>query len=139
MRLRNLRNLTQEALAEFIGVSRTTIMNWETSRATPKLTVAQIKTLCRKLEITLDQLPNNFGPQEEQKSLTLKLLRNRAGLSEAELAGELSIGEATVTAEIIRVWEETGEQPILSIKQIAALCDALDVTARQLADYLDPS
>ncbi len=140
MRLRNLRDITQEALAEVLGVSRTTIMNWETGRAIPKLTVPQVKALCRKLGITLDELPDNFGPQEGQKDVSaLKQLRESAGLSEAELAGELSIGEGRVTTEVVRAWEKTGEQPSLSIQQVAALCDALDITARQLADYLDPS
>lgn len=138
MRLRNLRKVTQEGLAEALGVSRTTIMNWETGRATPRLTVSQVKTLCRKLRITLDELPDNFGPQAGQENTSLlRQLREQAGLTEVDLARELSIGERTVGIEDICAWEETGEQPNLSISQLVALCDALDVTARQLADYLE--
>lgn len=63
MRFRTLRGITQQELADAMGVSRTTVMNWETGRAIPKLTIWQIKTLCKTLQITLEQVPDDFGPQ----------------------------------------------------------------------------
>jgi DNA-binding XRE family transcriptional regulator len=61
--LRTLRFMTQKDLAEAIGVSETTIRNWEKGRATPQLTPKQTKALCKALNITLEELPDNFGPQ----------------------------------------------------------------------------
>jgi DNA-binding XRE family transcriptional regulator len=63
MRLRSLRRMTQEELAATLGVTRTTIMNWETGRAVPRLTVRQFKALLKTLNITVDELPDDFGPQ----------------------------------------------------------------------------
>ncbi len=140
MRLRNRRRLKQEDLAIALGVSRTTIMNWETGRAVPRLTVPQVKTLCKMLGITLDELPDNFGPQQGQGGESpLRHLRECSGLSEADLARELSTEGNQVSVESVLNWEETGDLPSLSIFQVAALCDALGVSLRQLADYLDPS
>ncbi len=63
MRFRLLCRITQQELADVLGVSRTTITNWETGRKVPNLTITQTKTLCEVLGVTLDELPNNFGPQ----------------------------------------------------------------------------
>jgi len=60
--LRTLRFMTQQELADRIGVSETTIRNWEKGRVTPQLTVAQMKALCKALNIPLERLPDNFGP-----------------------------------------------------------------------------
>ena len=63
MRLRTLRRCTQQELADALGVSRVTIVNWETGRKQPNLTIPQVKTLCKVLGVSLDELPDDFGPQ----------------------------------------------------------------------------
>lgn len=63
MRLRSLRNMSQTDLGKALGVSRTTVMKWETGRAEPNLTIRQVKTLVKVLGVTLDELPDDFGPQ----------------------------------------------------------------------------
>ena len=68
MRLRNLRRMTQAELASVLGVSSTTIMKWETGRAVPRLTVRQTKALVNALGVTLDELPDDFGPQPIESS-----------------------------------------------------------------------
>jgi transcriptional regulator with XRE-family HTH domain len=62
MRLRTLRHITQKELADALGVTENTVANWERGRAIPKLTVRQFKTLLTTLEISPEQLPDDFGP-----------------------------------------------------------------------------
>ena len=66
MKLRTLRHITQKELADALGVTENTVANWERGRAIPKLTIPQVKALCRVLEITLDDLPDHFGPVRSQ-------------------------------------------------------------------------
>ena len=49
-------NLTQEALAERIGVARQTIVKWETGESRPDLELAG--RLAEALEVSLDDLVN---------------------------------------------------------------------------------
>ena len=63
MRLRTLRRVKQSELADALGVSRQTVSNWETGREEPRLKLWQIKALCKALNITVEQLPDSFGPQ----------------------------------------------------------------------------
>ena len=55
MLLRKRAGLNQQELARALGVSRTTIMRWETGRANPKLTLVQVKILCKTLQVTVRQ------------------------------------------------------------------------------------
>jgi DNA-binding transcriptional regulator YiaG len=67
MRLRVQRFLTQKQLADALSVTETTIRNWESGRAVPRLTPAQYKKLLEVLEITSDELPDQFGFPEGQE------------------------------------------------------------------------
>lgn len=62
MRLRTLRHITQKELADALGVTENTVGNWERGRAIPRLTPHQYKKLLEVLNITSDELPDNFGP-----------------------------------------------------------------------------
>lgn len=66
MRLRVQRFLTQQQLADALGVTETTIRNWEAGRSQPRLTPAQYKKLLEILQITSDELPDEFGYPKEQ-------------------------------------------------------------------------
>lgn len=60
--LRQRVGLTQAELARRIGVSDRAVRAWEKGEYPPTLTVPQVRALCRELEITFDELPNDFGP-----------------------------------------------------------------------------
>ena len=51
---RKEKNLTQEQLAEKLGVSNKTVSKWETGRCMPDYSV--VKSLCKELDITLAEL-----------------------------------------------------------------------------------
>ena len=51
---RKQKNLTQEQLAEKLGVSNKTVSKWETGKCMPDYSV--VKALCDELEITVAEL-----------------------------------------------------------------------------------
>lgn len=68
-RKRKEKNLTQEQLAEKLGISNKTVSKWETGKCMPDYTV--IKNLCEELEITM------AGADSGQKKVKrLPLLRS---------------------------------------------------------------
>ena len=62
---RKAMNLTQEQLAEKLGVSNKTISKWETGKCMPDYSV--VKALCTELEITIAELMD--GEDAESKSV----------------------------------------------------------------------
>ena len=69
MRLRVQRFLTQQQLADALGVTETTVRHWEAGRSQPKLSPIQYKKLLEVLQITSNELPDEFGRPEEQNDL----------------------------------------------------------------------
>ncbi len=62
-RLREKRGLSQEELAELLGVSRQTVSNWENDRATPD--AYKLKQLCETLHVSADALlETDIAPAE---------------------------------------------------------------------------
>jgi transcriptional regulator with XRE-family HTH domain len=57
-------HITQDELAEKIGVSRSSIANWETDRTEPG--VDEIKRLTRLFEIGMDRLVGNGDIKKEE-------------------------------------------------------------------------
>ena len=62
---RKEKNLTQEQLAEKLGVSNKTVSKWETGKCMPDYAV--VKNLCKELEITVAELID--GEAAEEKSV----------------------------------------------------------------------
>jgi transcriptional regulator with XRE-family HTH domain len=60
--LRDRLGLTQEELSRRCGIPLRTYVRWETGEATPRPTIRQVKALCRELKISIDELPDDFGP-----------------------------------------------------------------------------
>ncbi len=49
-------NLTQQQVADELGVTITTVQNWEADRHIPKLYPKQMKALCDILKFTVEDL-----------------------------------------------------------------------------------
>lgn len=58
--LRKRVGVTQKQIAEAVGVSETSVRNWERGREEPRLFVWQVKALCGVLECQLSELPDKF-------------------------------------------------------------------------------
>lgn len=79
--LRKQKNLTQEALAEMVGVARQTIAKWEGGESVPDLEAAG--RLASVLDVVLDDLVN--APAEE--------LDEESGLKGKHLFGLVTVGD----------------------------------------------
>ncbi len=66
--LRKKKNLTQEALAEAVGVTRQTVAKWENGESVPDLELAG--RLAAALDVSLDDLAE--APREELQEESLK-------------------------------------------------------------------
>ena len=80
-KLRKQRNLTQEALAEKVGVARQTIAKWETEESTPDLEMSG--RLASVLAVSLDDLVN--APEDE--------LDSRPGMRGKHMFGVVTVGD----------------------------------------------
>lgn len=64
-RKRKEQNLTQEQLAEHLGVSNKTISKWETGKCMPDYAV--VKSLCEELKVSVSELMD--GEEADDKSV----------------------------------------------------------------------
>ena len=80
-KLRKQKNLTQEALAEQVGVARQTVAKWETGESTPDLEVSG--RLAAVLGVALDDLVN--APEDE--------LDSRPGMRGKHMFGLVTVGD----------------------------------------------
>ncbi len=61
--LRQQLGLTQEDIAKTLGVTTRTVISWENGQHEPRLTVRQMKALCRLLNKQIEELPDNFSKE----------------------------------------------------------------------------
>lgn len=64
---RKEQNLTQEQLAERLGISNKTISKWETGKCMPDYAV--VKNLCEKLNVSVSELMD--GEETDDKSIRM--------------------------------------------------------------------
>jgi DNA-binding transcriptional regulator YiaG len=63
VRMRRELGLTQKDVADALGVTVQTVSNWEVGRAEPKLTIRQFKKLLEVLQCSVNEIPNDLGPE----------------------------------------------------------------------------
>ena len=80
-KLRKQNELTQEAMAELVGVARQTIAKWETGESVPDLEMAG--KLASALKVSLDDLTN--APENE--------LDGRPGMGGKHMFGVVTVGD----------------------------------------------
>lgn len=79
-RLRESRNMSQEELAEMLGVSRQTISNWENGKAV--LDAEKLAALCSVFDVSADDMLNADGlPTVRKKAVSSQQKSNNKRLS----------------------------------------------------------
>ena len=125
--LRKKAGLTQEELAEAIGVHSVTVSQWESDTYLPK--TQNIKALAKALDVPENDLLNDsFAPPF---GATLKALRKKAGLSQTQLAEKIGVSLLTLFR-----WEKGERQP--RVDEIKALAKALGVPENDLLNDNSP-
>lgn len=130
MNLRQLRGLTQQELGSGLGVTYQTIGNWERGITVPTLAIPQFKILLRILHITVDELPDDFGPILDRS--LFQEMRERVAITRGELAKRLRDAGEKVTEKEIKQWEDNSLKPNLSMHEAALICNLLGITIEQL-------
>jgi transcriptional regulator with XRE-family HTH domain len=60
--------LTQEQLCRRCGIPLRTYARWVSGETQARPTIAQVKALCRELGLTINELPDDFGPMMRSHS-----------------------------------------------------------------------
>ena len=121
--LRKKYNLTQESLAEKIGVTRQTLSNWESNITSPDLNQASL--LCKELKININDLIDNnleVNVKDNSNSILNKLINKKVILNfdydnyydmDIEYQGKVKV--LSVDDEFIKVEIKKGKQTITKL------------------------
>ena len=69
-KIRSEKNLSQEQLADKIGVSRQTISAWESGKASPELD--KITAISKLFSVSIDELVGEIGDKDEKNYVIIK-------------------------------------------------------------------
>ena len=121
--LRKKYNLTQESLAEKIGVTRQTLSNWESNITSPDLNQASL--LCKELKINVNDLIDNnleVNVKDNSNSILKKLISKEVILNfdydnyydiDIEYQGKVKV--LSIDDEFIKVEVKKGKQTITKL------------------------
>ena len=60
-------NYTQEEFAKRCGIPRRTYLRWISGETQAKLTPAQVKAICKELDISVEEIPDDFAEKHFDK------------------------------------------------------------------------
>ena len=105
--MRKEKKLTQEQLAERLGVSNRSVSRWENGKTLPDLSLMQV--ICEELDITISELLN--GEKEtpdlgtkEAVTLVAAMAQQEQARKEKELKDRLYLGQLLLMTVIIYDW-----------------------------------
>ena len=128
MYVRKMMNLTQETLAEKVGVARQTIAKWETEESTPDLEMSG--RLASVLEVSLDDLVN--APEDE--------LDSRPGMRGKHMFGVVTVGDKgqiVIPAKARKLFDiHAGDQLVVLGDEAQGLAILKSETFLTLADMI---
>ena len=121
--LRKKYNLTQESLAEKIGVTRQTLSNWESNITSPDLNQASL--LCKELKININDLIDNnleVNVKDNSNSILKKLISKEVILNfdydnyyDIDIKYQGKVKVLSIDDEFIKVEVKKGKQTITKL------------------------
>ena len=129
--LRKQRGLTQEALAEALGVSPQAVSKWETDNSCPYISL--LPKLAAELGVTVDALlsgnaPVQLVPQEQRKNINEMMFRVTVDSPQGDkVRVNLPMGLVKVGLEIAKFVPQAKDAEILNhidIEQILLMVDS---------------
>lgn len=106
---RKIKNITQSQLAEILGVTNRTIINWENGKCMPDYSV--LIPLCEILDITIDELINGKSNKENKDSIELiidYLDRNhKVNLKQKKILGKIFLIGGTLVSLFVMIFIRT--------------------------------
>lgn len=124
--LREVAQLTQRQLAERVGVTETTIANWEQGRSGLEW-MTRLSRLCQTLNCNL---PDLIQVTEAAVVPCITTLREQHGFTQRQLADQIGVTETTIAN-----WER-GRSGLDWIERLIRLCFALKC---QVGDLIHPA
>jgi transcriptional regulator with XRE-family HTH domain len=124
-RLREKVGLTQRELSEYVGVTETTIANWEQGRSGLEW-ITRITRLCQVLGCTIEQLICITNEQSIAPKITE--LRERKRLTQKQLSEKIGVTETTIAN-----WER-GRSGLDWIERLIRVCKALNCNLEDLVE-----
>ena len=114
--LRKMKNMTQEDIADIVGVSRQSVAKWETGETVPDLD--KCKILAEIFEVSLDDLAN----YESEDSMGMPLPPKGKHLFGMVTVGDK--GQIVIPAKARKIFERQG-LAIMKSESILAFADAV--------------
>lgn len=67
-----IRGITQQQIADTLGVRRETVSNWMTGKTPARLTLDEWDKLAQLLGTSVDRLPRSFAPQSIHNTIQVE-------------------------------------------------------------------
>lgn len=131
--LREEERLTQEKLAERIGVSQKTLSSWETGRTEP--TIGDVIKLCHTLNCTMERITGTKTRDIGDISFEDILVKMQS-LSDKELENICSIANIIVTQrKEIEEMERKQHEHLVRIRELQEKIESLKLASEEGSHY----
>lgn len=123
--------LTQQAIADALGITTRAVQHWEVGDRAPNLEPLQTFRLCKILQCSIEDLARYFSSEElkEDSESPLEGLRKRVGLTQTKLAAVLDVRQGTISD-----WERGLAIPHLTPSKLKRMMEALECTLDELIE-----
>lgn len=130
-RLRTAKGLSQEGLAERLGVTRQSVSKWETEAAVPDL--ERLMGLCDMFEVTLDELTGRVERNEGDKATNFTQVVVSQPVPQAKMVGYILLILSLLGGLVLLLFQQV--ELVLMVALPMLLCSVICLSARRRAGY----